>query len=156
MNEETVALIAGGHTFGKVHGAADPEIRGAWTFRSWYWRARTWLESFSYREDTISSGLEGAWVLRLQSGVTITLRIFSDLNGVNQESWRCISGNLRMGQVLVPDAHNPSKSHAPFMLTSDLALRVDPIYEPISRYFYENPWCSRCICFSWCTVIWDQ
>jgi catalase-peroxidase len=125
------------------------EIRRTWTCRSWYWRQglgwkkfRTWEG-----EDTISSGLEGAWSATPTKWSNNTLRIFSDLNGSWPRVLVHISGNLRMGQVLVQyQMLNPSKSHAPFML--DLALRVD-----LSMNQFRDTlkiWCiSRCICSCW-------
>jgi catalase-peroxidase len=145
-DEETVALIAGGHTFGKVHGAADPEKyvgpepSGAGIEE----QGLGWKNSFrtGKGEDTISSGLEGAWSA---TPTKWSNNYFENLFGFEWELTKSPGGAHQWqpkngaGAGTVPDAHNPSKSHAPFMLTSDLALRVDPIYEPISRYFYENP-----------------
>jgi catalase-peroxidase len=145
-DEETVALIAGGHTFGKVHGAADPEkyVGPEPSAAGIEEQGRGWKNSFrtGKGEDTISSGLEGAWSA---TPTKWSNNYFENLFGFEWEltkspggahQWRPKNG---AGAGTVPDAHNPSKSHAPFMLTSDLALRVDPIYEPISRYYYENP-----------------
>ncbi|MFB0910046.1 MAG: catalase/peroxidase HPI [Flavobacterium sp.] len=145
-DEETVALIAGGHTFGKVHGAADPEkyVGPEPSAAGIEEQGLGWKNSFrtGKGEDTISSGLEGAWSA---TPTKWSNNYFENLFGFEWEltkspggahQWRPKNG---AGAGTVPDAHNPSKSHAPFMLTSDLALRVDPIYEPISRYFYENP-----------------
>jgi catalase-peroxidase len=145
-DEETVALIAGGHAFGKVHGAADPEkyVGPEPSAAGIEEQGLGWKNSFrtGKGEDTISSGLEGAWSA---TPTKWSNNYFENLFGFEWEltkspggahQWRPKNG---AGAGTVPDAHNPSKSHAPFMLTSDLALRVDPIYEPISRYFYENP-----------------
>lgn len=145
-DEETVALIAGGHTFGKTHGAADPgkyvgrEPAGA----SIEEQSLGWKNTFGSGNagDTITSGLEGAWTT---TPAKWSHDFFDHLFGYEWEltkspagaqQWRPINGG---GAGLVPDAHDPSKSHAPFMLTTDLALRMDPIYEPISRHFHENP-----------------
>ena len=145
-DEETVALIAGGHAFGKVHGAADPEkyVGPEPSAAGIEEQGLGWKNSFrtGKGEDTISSGLEGAWSA---TPTKWSNNYFENLFGFEWEltkspggahQWRPKNG---AGAGTVPDAHNPSKSHAPFMLTSDLALRVDPIYEPISRYYYENP-----------------
>ena len=145
-DEETVALIAGGHTFGKTHGAADPgkyvgrEPAGA----SIEELSLGWKNTFGSGNagDTITSGLEGAWTT---TPAKWSNDFFDHLFGYEWEltkspagaqQWRPKNGG---GAGTVPDAHDPSKSHAPFMLTTDLALRMDPIYEPISRYFHENP-----------------
>ena len=145
-DEETVALIAGGHTFGKTHGAADPnkyvgaEPAGA----SIEEQGLGWKNTFGSGngEDTITSGLEGAWTTTptkwsnnyFENLFKFEWELTKSPAGAHQ--WKPKSG---AGAGTVPDAHNPSKSHAPTMLTADLALRVDPIYESISRYFYENP-----------------
>ena len=145
-DEETVALIAGGHTFGKTHGAADPnqyvgpEPAGA----SIEEQGLGWKNTFGTGngEDTISSGLEGAWTTTPNKWSN---NYFENLFGFEWELTKSPAGAHQWqpkngaGAGTVPDAHNPSKSHAPFMLTSDIALRVDPIYEPISRHFFENP-----------------
>lgn len=145
-DEETVALIAGGHTFGKTHGAADPnqyvgpEPAGA----SIEEQGLGWKNTFGTGngEDTISSGLEGAWTT---TPTKWSNNYFENLFGFEWELTKSPAGAHQWqpkngaGACTVPDAHNPSKSHAPFMLTSDIALRVDPIYEPISRHFFENP-----------------
>lgn len=145
-DEETVALVAGGHTFGKTHGAADPhqyvgvEPAGA----SIEDQSFGWKNSFGSGsgEDTISSGLEGAWTTTptkwsnnyLENLFGFEWELTKSPAGAHQ--WKPKGG---AGLGTVPDAHNPSKSHAPTMLTADLALRVDPIYEKISRRFLENP-----------------
>ncbi|MGZ3757502.1 MAG: catalase/peroxidase HPI [Mucilaginibacter sp.] len=145
-DEETVALIAGGHTFGKTHGAADPgkyvgrEPAGA----SIAEQNLGWKNTYGTGNagDTITSGLEGAWT------TTPTLwsnNYFENLFGYEWELTKSPAGANQWkpkggaGEGLVPDAHDPAKKHAPFMLTTDIALRVDPIYEPISRRFHENP-----------------
>ena len=145
-DEETVALIAGGHTFGKTHGAADPnqyvgaEPAGA----SIEDQGCGWKNTFGSGngEHTITSGLEGAWTT---TPTKWSNNYFENLFGFEWELSKSPAGahqwkpKAGAGAGTVPDAHNPSKSHAPTMLTADLALRVDPIYEPISRYFHQNP-----------------
>lgn len=145
-DEETVALIAGGHTFGKTHGAADPgkhvaaEPAGANIEE----QGQGWKNSFGtgYGADTITSGLEGAWT---KTPAKWSNDYFDHLFGFEWEltkspagahQWQPMSG---AGADTIPDAHDASKKHAPFMLTTDLALRVDPAYEKISRHFHENP-----------------
>ena len=145
-DEETVALIAGGHTFGKTHGAADadeyvgPEPEGA-TLEE---QGLGWNNSFGsgVGGDTITSGLEGAWTT---APTKWDNNFFYNL--FNYE-WELIKGpggawqwtpKDESAQNTVPDAHHPSKKHAPMMLTTDLSLKVDPIYAPISKRFYENP-----------------
>ena len=145
-DEETVALIAGGHTFGKTHGAADadeyvgPEPEGA----SLEEQGLGWKNAFGSGKggDTITSGLEGAWTatpIKWDNGFFYNL--------FNYE-WELIKGpggawqwtpKDESAQDTVPDAHDPSKKHAPMMLTTDLSLKADPAYEKISRRFYENP-----------------
>ena len=145
-DEETVALIAGGHTFGKTHGAADPnkyvgaEPEGA----SIEMQSQGWKNTFGTGNagDTITSGLEGAWTT---SPTKWSNNYFENLFGFEWELSKSPAGahqwkpKAGAGAGTVPDAHDPSKSHAPTMLTTDIALRVDPIYEPISRHFFENP-----------------
>jgi catalase-peroxidase len=147
MNDyETVALIAGGHTLGKTHGAADPvkyvgrEPAGA----SIEEQGLGWKNTFGSGngDDTITSGLEGAWTT---TPTKWSNNFFDNLFGYEWELTKSPAGAHQWkpkngaGAGLVPDAHDPSKKHAPFMLTTDLALRMDPIYEPISRHFHENP-----------------
>ena len=145
-DEETVALIAGGHTFGKTHGAADPgkyiaaEPAGAsMEEQSFGWR-NTYGKGHS--GDTITSGLEGAWTT---TPTKWSNNYFDNLFGFEWELTKSPAGAHQWqpkngaGAGTVPDAHDPTKRHAPFMLTTDIALRVDPIYEPISRRFHENP-----------------
>ena len=143
---ETVALIAGGHTFGKTHGAADgdqyvgPEPEGA----SLEEQGLGWTSTFGTGtgSDAITSGLEGAWT---PTPVAWDNSFFETLFAYEWEltkspagawQWIPVDGD---GQGTVPDAHDPSVSHTPVMLTTDLSLRMDPIYEPISRRFLENP-----------------
>ena len=145
-DEETVALIAGGHTFGKTHGAADPgqyvgrEPAAAGIEEQGF----GWTNTFGSGsgEHTITSGLEGAWS---QTPTKWSNHFFENLFGFEWELTRSPAGAHQWqpkngaGAGTVPDAHDPSKKHAPFMLTTDLALRMDPVYEPISRRFHEHP-----------------
>ena len=145
-DEETVALIAGGHTFGKTHGAADPgeyvgvEPAGAGIEE----QSLGWRNTYGSGAagDTITSGLEGAWTT---TPTKWSNNYFENLFEFEWELTKSPAGAHQWkpkgdaGAGLVSDAHDPSKKHAPFMLTTDLALRVDPIYEKISRRFYENP-----------------
>ena len=144
-DEETVALIAGGHTFGKTHGAdaedyKGPEPEGAKLEEQGF----GWTSSFGSGKgvDTISSGLEGAWTkdpIRWDNGY------FENLYSYEWELTKSPAGAHQWtpknpdAQGTVPDAHDPSKRHAPMMLTTDLALIVDPAYKEISKRFYENP-----------------
>ena len=145
-DEETVALIAGGHTFGKTHGAADAdeyvgaEPEGA----SLEEQGLGWKNTFGsgVGADTITSGLEGAWTTEPAKWDN---NFFENL--FNYE-WELITGpggawqwtpKDESAQGTVPDAHDSSKKHAPMMLTTDLSLRMDPTYEKISRRFLENP-----------------
>jgi len=145
-DEETVALIAGGHTFGKTHGAADPdkyvaaEPAGA-TIEE---QSMGWRNTFNtgHGENTITSGLEGAWTT---TPTQWSNDYFKHLFEYEWELTKSPAGAHQwtpkggVGAGTVPDAHNSAKSHAPMMLTTDLALRMDPAYEKISRRFYENP-----------------
>lgn len=145
-DEETVALIAGGHTFGKTHGAADPnEYVGVEPAAAGIEeQGLGWKNTFGTGsgEYTISSGLEGAWTTTpakwshnyLENLFGFEWELTKSPAGAHQ--WKPKNG---AGAGTVPDAHNPSKSHAPTMLTADLALRADPAYEKISRHFLENP-----------------
>lgn len=145
-DEETVALVAGGHTFGKTHGAADPSkfVGPEPAAAGIEEQGLGWKNTFGSGngEDTISSGLEGAWTTTpnkwsnnyLENLFGFEWELTKSPAGAHQ--WKPKDG---AGAGTVPDAHNPSKRHAPTMLTADLALRVDPIYEPISRRFLENP-----------------
>lgn len=145
-DEETVALIAGGHTFGKTHGAADP---GKYVGREpaaagIEEQGLGWKNTFGSGNagNTITSGLEGAWTT---TPTKWSNNFFENLFRYEWELAKSPAGAHQWkpkggaGAGLVPDAHDPSKKHAPFMLTTDLALRVDPAYEKISRRFYENP-----------------
>lgn len=145
-DEETVALIAGGHTFGKTHGAADPgkyvgkEPAAAGIEE----QGLGWKNTFGSGsgEDTITSGLEGAWTT---TPTKWSNNYFENMFGYEWELSKSPAGAHQWkpkgdaGAGSVPDAHNPSKRHAPFMLTADLALKVDPVYEKISRRFFEHP-----------------
>jgi catalase-peroxidase len=145
-DEETVALIAGGHTFGKAHGAADgaeyngAEPEGAGLAE----QGMGWKNSFGTGNagDSISSGLEGAWT---PSPIKWDNSYFDTLFGHEWEQSKSPAGATQWvpkdggGAGTVPDAHDPTKTHAPIMFTTDLALRMDPIYEPISTRFHEHP-----------------
>jgi catalase-peroxidase len=145
-DEETVALTAGGHTFGKMHGAAnsdeyvgvEPAAAGIAE------QSQGWINKFGTGngEDTITSGLEGAWTT---TPTKWSNNYFENLFGYEWElkkspggahQWKPKNGG---GEGTVPDAHNPAKSHAPVMTTADMAMRMDPAYEKISRHFFENP-----------------
>jgi catalase-peroxidase len=145
-DEETVALIAGGHTFGKVHGAADakkyvgPEPEGA----SIEEQGLGWKNSFGSGngDATITSGLEGAWTTSPATWDNNYLENLLDLDWeltkspAGAQQWKPKHGAAK---DTVPDAHDPSKKHAPMMLTTDLALRMDKAYEPIVKRFHDNP-----------------
>ena len=145
-DEETVALIAGGHTFGKAHGAADPvkyvgrEPEGAPIEE----QGLGWKNSFGSGNgvDTISSGLEGAWTT---NPVKWDNNYLENLFGYEWELTKSPAGAYEWtpkngaGAGTVPDAHDPKKKHAPMMFTTDLSLRVDPVYEKISRRYLEHP-----------------
>jgi catalase-peroxidase len=145
-DEETVALIAGGHTFGKTHGAAspatyvgrEPEAAGIEE------QGLGWKNSLGSGsgDQTITSGLEGAWTTEPAKWDN---NYFDNLFGFEWELTKSPAGANQWtpkdpaASTLVPDAHDPAKRHAPMMLTTDLALKVDPIYAPISKRFHENP-----------------
>ena len=145
-DEETVALIAGGHTFGKSHGAASPEgnvgpePEGA----SLEEQGLGWKNTYGTGNagDTITSGLEGAWT---SNPARWSHMFFSNLFAYEWELVKSPAGAQQWapkdgaGQGTVPDAHDASKGHAPMMFTTDLALKMDPIYAKISRRFFENP-----------------
>jgi catalase-peroxidase len=144
-DEETVALIAGGHTFGKCHGAGDPDLVGPEPEGCPVeHQGLGWISSFGTGKgpDTITSGLEGAWTnepTKFDNG------FFDNLFDYDYELTTSPAGAKQWtpknpeAQGTVPDAHDPSKRHAPMMLTTDLALKLDPIYGPISKRFHENP-----------------
>lgn len=144
-DEETVALIAGGHTFGKCHGAGDathvgPEPEAAGIEEQGF----GWKSSFGTGKgaDTISSGLEVTWTT---TPTKWSSNFLSNLFGYDWELTKSPAGAHQWtpkngaGAGSIPDAHDSSKRHAPTMLTTDLSLRFDPIYEKIARRFYENP-----------------
>ena len=145
-DEETVALIAGGHTFGKTHGAADadeyvgPEPEGA----SLEEQGLGWKNTFGSGagSDTITSGIEGAWTAtptRWDNSFFYNLFNYEwELEKGPGGAWQWTPKD-ESAQNTVPDAHDPNKKHAPMMLTTDLSLKADPVYEKISRRFYENP-----------------
>jgi len=144
-DEETVALIAGGHTFGKTHGAGDAALVGpAPEAADIATQGLGWKSSFGTGKggDTISSGLEVTWTA---TPTKWSNSFFESLFGHEWELTKSPAGAHQWqpkhgaGADTVPDAHDPSKRHAPSMLTTDLSLRVDPAYEKISRRFYENP-----------------
>jgi catalase-peroxidase len=145
-DEETVALIAGGHTFGKAHGAANaaqycgPEPEAA----SLEEQGLGWTNRFGTGKgpDSITSGLEGAWT---SNPVKWDNGYFDNLFGYEWELTKSPAGAYQWtpkdasARDTVPDAHDPSKRHAPMMFTTDLALRMDPIYAPIAKRFHKNP-----------------
>jgi len=146
MNDyETVALIAGGHTFGKTHGAGDASKVGrepaAAPIEA---MSMGWMNPHGTGKggDTITSGLEGAWTT---TPTQWSNNYFENLFGYEWELTKSPAGAQQWrpkggaGAGLVPDAHDPNKSHAPFMLTTDIALREDPAYEKVSRHFFEHP-----------------
>lgn len=145
-DEETVALIAGGHTFGKTHGAADPSkyVEKEPAAAGIEMQGLGWKNNFNsgVGVDTISSGLEGAWTT---TPTKWSNNYFENLFGYEWELTKSPAGAHQWkpkgdaGAGSVPDAHDPSRKHAPMMLTTDLSLRMDPAYEKISRRFYENP-----------------
>lgn len=145
-DEETVALSAGGHTLGKTHGAADPEnhVAAEPAGASIEEQSQGWKNSFGTGNgaDTITSGLEGAWTTTPSKWSN---NYFENLFNYEWELTKSPAGAFQWkpkdgaGAGLVPDAHNPSLSHQPFMLTTDLSLRFDPAYEKISRRFLANP-----------------
>ena len=144
-DEETVALTAGGHTFGKCHGAGDaelvgPEPEGA----SIQEQGFGWKSSYGsgIAADAITSGLEGAWT---SNPTKWDMGYFENLFGYDWEVTKSPAGAFQWvpkdgaASDSVPDAHDPSKRHAPIMTTADMAMRMDPFYEPISRRFHDNP-----------------
>ncbi len=144
-DEETVALVAGGHTFGKAHGAGDPTLVGPEPEGAPIEQMGLgWKNSFGTGKgvDTTTSGVEGAWT---PTPITWDNTYFDMLFGYEWELTKSPAGAHQWtpsnpeAKGTVPDAHDPSRTHAPMMTTADMALRVDPIYEPISRRFHENP-----------------
>lgn len=144
-DEETVALIAGGHTFGKTHGAGPAEHVGAEPEgAALEHQGLGWINAFEsgMAGHTITSGLEGAWT---PTPTKWDNTFFDTLFGYEWELTKSPAGANQWkpkndaGANTVPDAHDPNKKHAPMMATTDIALRVDPIYEKISRRFHANP-----------------
>ena len=145
-DEETVALIAGGHTFGKCHGAGDPEkyvgpesAAAGLAAQGLGWRNQM---GTGHGGDTISSGLEVTWT---RTPTQWSMDYFHHLFSYEWELTKSPAGAQQWqpknnaGAHTVPDAHDPSLRHAPSMLTTDLALRMDPVYGPISKHFFEHP-----------------
>tara|TARA_B100000686_G_scaffold48676_1_gene52101 strand:- start:21935 stop:24088 length:2154 start_codon:yes stop_codon:yes gene_type:complete len=144
-DEETVALIAGGHTFGKTHGAGDANLVGAEpegaTIEQ---QGLGWKNAFGTGKgsDTITSGLEGAWT---PNPIKWDTGYFDTLFGHDWELIKSPAGAWQWtpkdgaSANAVPDAHDSSRRHPPMMATTDISMREDPIYEPISRHFHENP-----------------
>jgi len=144
-DEETVALVAGGHTFGKAHGAGDPDLVGPEPEGAPIeQQGLGWKNSFGTGKgvDTITSGIEGAWT---PTPITWDNSYFDVLFGYDWELTESPAGAKQWtpsnpeAQGTVLDAHDSSRRHAPMMTTADMALRMDPVYEPISRHFHENP-----------------
>ena len=144
-DEETVALVAGGHTFGKCHGIGDPsqvgpEPEGAAIEQ----QGLGWKNPHGSGKggDTFTTGMEGAWT---NNPTKWDMGYFDNLFGYEWERVKTDAGAWQWapkdgaGSDTVPDAHDPSKRHAPMMTTADMAMRMDPIYEPIARRFHENP-----------------
>ena len=142
-DEETVALIAGGHTFGKTHGAGDPSLLGPEPEGSSIedqglgWRSK---HGTGFGADTITGGPEVTWS---QAPTQWSNHFFDNLFNNEWELTKSPAGaqqwQAKGGAATIPDAHDKSKKHVPTMLTTDLALRLDPAYETISRRFYEHP-----------------
>jgi catalase-peroxidase len=145
-DEETVALIAGGHTFGKAHGAANPDqyVGPAPAGAPIEEQGLGWANAFGSGngDATISSGLEGAWT---SNPVKWDNEYFDNLFRYEWELGKSPAGGHQWKPMdpaangTIPDAHDPSKRHAPMMFTTDLALKVDPVYAPIAKRFHENP-----------------
>jgi catalase-peroxidase len=145
-DEETVALIAGGHTFGKAHGADDPDkhVGSAPESASLENQGLGWINSKNegHGVDTITSGIEGAWS---QTPIQWDNNYFDVLFGYEWKLTKSPAGAHQWtptdpaAKTTVPDAHDPSVTHAPMMTTADMAMRMDPAYEKISRHFHQNP-----------------
>lgn len=143
-DEETVALIAGGHSFGKTHGAADAAkyVGREPAAASIEEQSMGWKNSYGKgnAEDTITSGLEGAWT---RTPAQWSHDYFKNLFEYEWELTKSPAGawqwEAKNSEAVIPDAHIAGKFHKPFMLTTDLSLRFDPAYEKVSRHFYENP-----------------
>ena len=144
-DEETVALTAGGHTFGKMHGAGDPKLVGpepeAAPIEE---QGLGWINKFGTGKGahTTTSGLEGAWK---PNPTKWDMGYFDMLFGYEWEkvkspagAWQWQAKDVKP-EHMIPDAHDPSKKHPPTMTTADMSLRFDPIYEPISRRFHKDP-----------------
>ncbi len=144
-DEETVALVAGGHTFGKAHGAGDPKLVGAEPESAPLEEMGLgWKNSFGSGKGAhaTTSGIEGAWK---PNPTKWDMGYFDMLFGYEWElvkspagAWQWLAKDVR-DEHMVPDAHDPAKKHRPMMTTADLSLRFDPIYEPISRRFHKDP-----------------
>ena len=142
-DEETVALIAGGHTFGKTHGAGDPSFiganpeAGALEDQGLGWKSKY---GTGFGADTITGGPEVTWS---QTPTRWSNHFFDNLFKHEWELEKSPAGAFQWkakgAAATIPDAHDPSKKHVPTMLTTDLSLRFDPVYEKISRRFYEHP-----------------
>jgi catalase-peroxidase len=142
-DEETVALIAGGHSFGKTHGAGDPSLVGPEpegeniAAQGLGWKGG---HGTGHGGDTITSGLEVTWT---QTPTKWSNHFFDNLFKFEWELTKSPAGaqqwRAKNAEPSIPDAHDPAKKHVPTMLTTDLALRFDPAYEKISRRFYEHP-----------------
>jgi catalase-peroxidase len=142
-DEETVALIAGGHTFGKTHGAGDPSLMGPAPEGAFIedqglgWKSK---HGTGFGADTITGGPEVTWS---QTPTKWSNHFFDNLFNNEWELTKSPAGayqwKAKGGAATIPDAHEPSKRHVPTMLTTDLSLRLDPAYEKISRRFYEHP-----------------
>ncbi|MEY2449907.1 MAG: catalase-peroxidase [Acidimicrobiaceae bacterium] len=143
-DEETVALIVGGHTFGKCHGAGDPELVGSEPEGCPVeQQGLGWINSFGSGKgtDATTSGLEGAWTsepTKWDNGYLDNLFNFDYELTTSPAGAKQWTPKNPEAQGTVPDAQDPSKRHAPMMLTTDLALKLDPIYEPIAKRFHEN------------------
>ncbi|WP_369147756.1 catalase/peroxidase HPI [Streptomyces sp. R44] len=144
-DEETVALIVGGHTFGKCHGAVDPEYIGPEPEAApMEQQALGWRNAYGSGKgaDTLTSGLEGAWTTeptKWDNGYLDNLFRYEwelTTSPAGAQQWTPKDASAK---DTVPDAHDPSKRHAPMMLTTDLSLRMDPVYAPIAKRFHENP-----------------
>ena len=145
-DEETVALIVGGHTFGKCHGAADPQkyLGPEPEAAPLEEQGLGWKNSYQSGKgpDTITSGLEGAWTPTPTTWDNTFLEVLFKYDWNLEKSpagaWQWVPTDPKTGEM-VPDAHDPQKRHKPIMLTTDLALRMDPLYGPIAKRFLEHP-----------------
>jgi catalase-peroxidase len=142
---ETVALVAGGHTFGKAHGAGDPKLVGPEPEAApMETQGLGWINAFRSGKggDTTTSGIEGAWK---PNPTTWDMGYFKTLFKYEWELVKSPAGAHQWlakevaEEDLIPDAHDPTKKHRPMMTTADLSLRFDPVYEKISRHFLANP-----------------